>query len=136
MNESVKRWLQAFGAGCFAAMISNFVFWLFWQAHIMVSVGCELRPGHLPDWPYHTVLLGGFYGLLLLIDWGPKQVFSRGLLFGLIPSLLVFAFFFPQRIPRQGALGYGLGWMTPVFILFYNSIWGLITAGLLARRGD
>lgn len=51
---------------------------------------------------------------------------ARALLFSLGPSLVQLLVVFPYQA-QKGILGLQLGYLTPVFVLFYNAIWGLVT---------
>ena len=55
-----------------------------------------------------------------------KNWVARGLLFSLGPSLALLFYFFPMKGPGMG--GMGLGQLTPVFVLFFNAVWGLVAA--------
>jgi hypothetical protein len=55
----------------------------------------------------------------------------KGLWVSLLPCAWQLFFVFPNRTDA-GMLGLGLGTLTPMFILFYNLIWGA-TTGIFAR---
>jgi hypothetical protein len=48
------------------------------------------------------------------------------LIFSLGPSLVQLFIFFPLR--EKGLLGLELGSLTPVFVLLFNAIWGIVAA--------
>lgn len=51
-------------------------------------------------------------------------VVGRGILFSLVPTLFQLFFVFPA-LQHKGMLGLALGRLTPVFVCFYNAVWGL-----------
>jgi hypothetical protein len=55
-------------------------------------------------------------------------VFSRGVLFSLLPTIFQLFYVFPHLLGK-GVMGVGLGSLTPLFVFFYNIVWGL-SAGL------
>ena len=56
-----------------------------------------------------------------------RSVISRGLLYSLAPSLVMFFIIFPMEA-NKGMFGLALGNMTPVLVLFFNAIWGVAAA--------
>ena len=66
----------------------------------------------------------------MLIDWGPKPPLQRGLLYSLFPSLVFLTFLLPQYM-RSGYFGVRQGHITPLFVLLFFAIWGIVTAALL-----
>ena len=130
----MKKLCRAFGAGCIGAMVSSFAFWLFAQSGILHAANCGMRPRHNHYWPYMSIVLGGFYALLMLIDWGPKRPVQRGLLYSLFPSLIFLTFILPQYM-HSGYFGVRQGYITPLFVLAIFAIWGIITASLLDDSG-
>jgi len=56
-----------------------------------------------------------------------SSLLARGLLFSLGPSLVMFFVVFPM-MAKKGMFGLDLGSVTPVLVLFYNAVWGVVTA--------
>lgn len=59
---------------------------------------------------------------------------SRGIIFGLAPTVVQCLIVFPVKL-EAGLLGLGLGKLTPVFVLLFNTVWGQVTALLFVRAG-
>ncbi|MFE1745111.1 hypothetical protein [Coleofasciculus sp. H7-2] len=51
----------------------------------------------------------------------------RGIVYSLAPTLAQLLIVFPVKA-NQGLLGLKLGVLTPVFVLFFNAIWGITAA--------
>jgi hypothetical protein len=57
-------------------------------------------------------------------------------LFSLFPTCFQLFYVFPL-LQGKGMLGLALGKLTPVFVFFYNAVWGLCTAiWLYFARGE
>jgi hypothetical protein len=62
--------------------------------------------------------------LLFLAPLGRVSFPVRGLLFSLGPSLAQLFWVFPLKA-QKGILGLQLGALTPLLVLFYNTVWGV-----------
>jgi hypothetical protein len=62
-------------------------------------------------------------------------VFSRGILLSFAPTVVQLFYVLPF-MAGKGVLGLGLGKLTPVFVCFYNAIWGFCTALWLRITGS
>jgi hypothetical protein len=51
----------------------------------------------------------------------------RGLVFSLGPTIVQLLIVFPVQT-EAGLLGLGLGAMTPVLVVVFNAVWGLVAA--------
>ena len=56
-----------------------------------------------------------------------KRHFYRGLMFSLGPTVVQLFIVFPIKA-NKGIMGLELGLFTPIFVLFYNAIWGIVAA--------
>jgi len=74
---------------------------------------------------YSKLVWGGIWGSLFLIPLGRLSFPVKGLLFSLGPSLVQLFVVFPFQAPK-GILGLQLGALTPLFVLIYNAVWGII----------
>jgi hypothetical protein len=63
---------------------------------------------------------------LFLLPILKNRMVWRGLLVSLGPTVLQLFYFFPHG--GAGIAGTELGLITPLFVLFFNAIWGLATA--------
>jgi hypothetical protein len=69
---------------------------------------------------------------LFLVPMGRWSFPVRGLLFSLGPSLVQLFLVFPYQA-QKGVLGLQLGALTPLFVLFYNVVWGVAAGWWLNR---
>jgi hypothetical protein len=51
----------------------------------------------------------------------------RGLVFSLFPTLFQLFYVFPY-LAQKGMMGLELGTLTPLFVLFFNAVWGVAAA--------
>jgi hypothetical protein len=52
---------------------------------------------------------------------------SQGLLLSLGPTLVQLFIVFPLKADK-GVMGLDLGVFTPLFVIFFNAVWGLVAA--------
>lgn len=123
----------AFAAGSAGGLATIFTLWLFVLLGITGSFGVELPPPVLGDL-YRMVVWGGIFGFLFLLPVMQGSIALRGVLFGLVPSAVQCFVVFPYAL-GAGMLGMGLGELTPVFVLIFNTVWGLVTAFLFVSAG-
>lgn len=89
---------------------------------------------------YSRVVWGGLWGLLFVTPvWKSGfwvGVFSRGVLLSIFPTLFQLFYVFPF-LQGKGMMGIALGQLTPVFVFFYNAVWGFFAAlWLYAARSE
>ena len=131
MSPFLRRMGSCFAAGSLGALVST---WLAWRLSVLGvphKVGVALASGWSSPLPFRQIVWGGLWGLVFAAPlWrsGFKDgVFSRGILFSLIPTFFQLLYVFPFQ-QGKGMLGLGLGVLTPVFVFLYNAVWGLCTA--------
>ncbi|MGH8503743.1 MAG: hypothetical protein ACREVE_15020 [Gammaproteobacteria bacterium] len=123
----------AFAAGSAGGLATVFTLWLFVLLGITAGFGVELQSPMRADL-YRMVVWGGIFGFLFLLPVMRGSVWQRGLIFGLAPSAVQCLIVFPYAL-GAGMLGMGLGELTPVFVLIFNTVWGLVTAYLFVNAG-
>jgi hypothetical protein len=128
MNLSVKNLSLVYMAGLWGGLLNCLAVWLFGWLGITRALGVQIAPPLTTALLYSKLVWGGLWGLLFLIPLGQMSLPVRGLLFSLGPSLVQLFVVFPFQA-QKGMLGLQLGALTPLFVLFYNAIWG-IAAGL------
>ncbi len=128
MNLSVKNLSLVFMAGLVGGLFNCLAVWLFGQVGIPQVFGVQIAPAWTPGLLYSKLVWGGIWGVLFLIPLGRVSFPVRGLLFSLGPSLVQLVVVFPFQA-QKGIWGLQLGTLTPLFVLFYNAVWG-IAAGL------
>ena len=124
---SVKEVSLTFAAGALGGLANSLVLWLFGVVGLNQFLGVALAPRFTPAWLYPRLVWGGLWGWLFLLP-RPKLTYSsRGIIFSLGPSLVQMFVVFPLKA-HKGVGGIDLGLLTPLLVLFFNAIWGLVTA--------
>ncbi|MEJ2069718.1 MAG: hypothetical protein P8X65_12525 [Syntrophobacterales bacterium] len=124
---SVKEVSLTFAAGVLGGLANSLAIWLFGVVGLNQLLGVALAPELTPAWLYPRLVWGGLWAWLFLLP-RPKLTYtSRGIIFSLGPSLVQMFVVFPLKA-HKGVGGIELGALTPLLVLFYNAIWGLVTA--------
>jgi hypothetical protein len=115
-----------FAAGALGGFVSSLAFWLFGELGLARTFGVSIAPDLSPAWLYPRVVWGGLWGLAFVL---PIQLgwAARGLVLSLAPSLVQLLVIFPLRTTK-GLLGLELGALTPLLVLVFNAIWGLVAS--------
>jgi hypothetical protein len=124
MKPSLQRISLTFVAGSLGGLLNTLFVWGFGVLGIAAALGVKIAPPFSPPWLYQRLVWGGIWGWLFLLPLTGLSYPVRGLLYSLGPSLVQLFVVFPYQV-HQGALGLQLGFLTPVFVLFYNAVWGL-----------
>lgn len=124
----------AFAAGSAGGLATALTVWLFGVPGITTQFGVDLVLPLTPPFIYSMIVWGGIFGFLFLLPVMQGSVVLRGIIFGLAPTVVQCLIVFPVK-QEAGLLGLGLGKLTPVFVLLFNTVWGLVTALLFVRAG-
>ena len=127
MKRFLKELTLIFGAGMLGGLAKCLVIWLFGHYGITAKLGVKIASTLSATWLYPRLVWGGIWGTLFLLPLLKRRVFKRGLLLSLGPSLVQIFVVFPQQA-QAGYLGMGLGALTPVLVLLFNAIWGVMAA--------
>ena len=125
MTNIFRTLSLAFAAGCVGAGANSLLVWLFGDLGINAALGVKIAPKLTPAWLYPRIVWGGSWGFLFVLPILRSSLLARGLLFSLGPSLVMFFVIFPMKA-KKGMFGLDLGSMTPVLVLFYNGVWGVV----------
>ncbi len=117
----------AFASGCIGGLLNSLVVWFFGTTGLTALLGVKIAPDLTPPWLYPRIIWGGLWGFIFLLPFFQNKYLYRGLLYSLFPSLVQLFIIFPFQA-NQGIMGVGLGRLTPIFVLFFNFIWGASTA--------
>jgi len=117
----------AFAAGSLGGLINSLTVWAAGAAGITAAAGVAIAPELTAGWLYPRIVWGGLWGLLLLAPFAPRSWVLRGLALSLAPSAAQLFLVFPSK-PAAGLMGLGLGVMTPLFVLGFNAVFGLVAA--------
>jgi hypothetical protein len=130
MRSIIQRISLCFAAGCFGALINSLLVWYLGRLSVPQTLGVAVAPALTLHYLYPRIVWGGLWGLVFCAPiWRGGfwvGVFSRGILFSFLPTLFQLLFVFPM-LQDKGMLGLTLGKLTPVFVCFYNSVWGFCT---------
>ena len=114
----------AFAAGCFGGLVNALAVWLFGALKITAALGVALRPALNAPFLYQRIVWGGIWGLLLLLPLKKKDVYLRGFLLSLAPTVVQLLVVFPYKL-HKGFLGLQLGTLTPLLVILFNAAWGI-----------
>jgi hypothetical protein len=124
---SMKDLSLTFAAGVLGGLANSLTVWLFGAVGLNQLLGVALAPKLTLAWLYPRLLWGGLWGWLFLLHL-PKLTYpSRGYIFSLGPSLVQIFVVFPLQA-QKGVGGVELGYLMPFLVLFFNAVWGLVTA--------
>jgi len=116
-----------FSSGCVGGIINSLVVWFLGARGVTAALGVKIAPDLTPTWLYPRIVWGGIWGFLFLLPFLRKSLFWRGFLFSLGPTIAQLFVVFPAKA-SSGMMGLGLGHLTPLFVLFFNAVWGVSTA--------
>lgn len=114
----------AFSSGSLGGLANAVAIWLLGSAGILTAAEVSI-PYHLSlSIIYMRVVWGGIWGFCFLLPFPRDRVLTRGLACSVAPSLVQLLYIFPEKAGK-GILGHELGLLTPVFVLFFNAVWGV-----------
>ncbi|MEZ4598290.1 MAG: hypothetical protein R2940_00680 [Syntrophotaleaceae bacterium] len=124
-----------FCAGLIGAFFNSLALWMSGRIGLTHLLGVTLAPQWTLAWLYPRLVWGGLWGLAYFFSVaGPRsrnQWIRKGLWISLLPTAFQLFYVFPNQTPH-GAMGLGLGTLTPLLVLIFNAIWGIFT-GTFAR---
>jgi hypothetical protein len=123
----MKQLLICFAAGCLGALANSITVWLFGDLGISHHFGVAIAPHLSPAWLYPRIVWGGIWGLLFLLPLLRSKPFVQGLVFSLAPTAVQLLYIFPVQA-HKGLGGIELGLLTPLLVVFFNIVWGVVTA--------
>lgn len=123
----MKKILICFAAGCLGGLINSLAVWAGGHLGIAGSLGVSIAPAFTPPWLYPRIVWGGIWGFVFLFPVLNSKAFAKGTLISLFPTLVQLFVVFPYKA-HEGMAGLALGLLTPVFVLVYNWIWGVVTS--------
>jgi len=124
---TLKRLLLLFGAGCLGALVNSLAVWWVGDLGLARALGVAVAPALTKAWLYPRIVWGGIWGWLFFLPLLNSRPLVKGALLSLGPTLVQLLVIFPYQA-NKGVLGLELGTLTPVLVLIYNSIWGVVTA--------
>ena len=115
-----------FAAGALGGFVNSLVVWIFGELGVSQALGVSINPALSPSWLYPRIVWGGLWGLLFALPLSSAWV-TRGLLLSLGPSVIQLFVVFPMKA-NKGILGLELGALTPVLVLVFNAVWGVVAS--------
>jgi hypothetical protein len=127
IQQFVRGLTIVFASGALGGLVNSLAVWLFGMLGITAAAGVKIAPALTPEWLYPRIVWGGLWGFLFLLPFLRHSLWLRGFIYSLAPTLVQLFVVFPLQA-HQGSLGLQLGILTPIFVLFFNFIWGITTA--------
>ena len=124
---SVKEASLAYAAGAVGGLANGLAIWLFGLIDINQLLGVAIAPQLITPFVYNKLVWGGIWGFLFLLPFPRMTYVSRGLIYSLAPSLVQIFIVFPLAL-HKGVGGLQLGYLTPLLVLFFNGVWGVVAA--------
>ena len=134
MSNFPAKLSLTFCAGCLGGLINGLFVWGFGAAGIAQALGVHIAPPLTPPLLYQKMVWGGIWGWLFLVPLMNRSLFWRGLVWSLGPTLVQLFIVFPLQA-KKGVMGLELGYLTPLFVVFYNAVWGWVASYWLAFSG-
>lgn len=123
----MNKILIFFAAGCLGALANSLAVWLFGEIGISSSLGVSISPSLTPKWLYPRIVWGGLWGLLFVLPIFKSNLILKGTILSLFPTAVQLFVVFPFKADK-GMAGLELGLLTPLLVLFFNWVWGVVTA--------
>lgn len=126
----MKKIMIFFAAGCLGALANSLVVWLAGEFSVTKAAGVAIAPALSPAWLYPRIVWGGIWGFLFLLPLKNARSMLKGSILSLFPSAVQLFIVFPYKA-HKGMGGLELGLLTPLFVLFFNWVWGIVTAAAI-----
>lgn len=125
----MKNLFIYFTAGCIGAVANSLVVWFFGDIGITRAAGVAIAPALSAQWLYGRIVWGGIWGLVFVLPLFRSNLVLKGSLLSLLPTIVQLLVIFPDA--GKGMGGMALGTLTPVFVLFFNWVWGVVAAAAI-----
>jgi hypothetical protein len=123
----MNKILVFFAAGCLGALANSLAVWFFGDFGITSSFGVLISPALTPKWLYPRIVWGGIWGLLFVLPIFKSNLLLKSTVLSLFPTAVQLFVVFPFKA-HKGMAGLELGLYTPLLVLFFNWVWGVVTA--------
>ena len=127
MKRLLRKLTILFSSGCVGGVVNSLAVWFFGAKGITDALGVKIAPHLTATWLYPRMVWGGLWGFLFLLPFFRRSIFWRGVIYSLGPTIVQLFILFPLKAGK-GMMGIELGAMTPLFVLFFNAVWGVVTA--------
>jgi len=119
--------LIVFAAGCLGALANSLAVWSFGYSGISALLGVSIAPTLTAHWLYPRIVWGGLWGLLFILPMLQTKPLLKGAILSLFPTAVQLFVVFPF-VAHKGMAGLELGVLTPLCVLFFNWVWGVVSA--------
>jgi len=116
-----------FASGCIGSFLNSITVWLFGFVGITALLNVQIAPTLTASWLYPRIVWGGIWGFPFVLPFFTIKYLYKGILLSLLPTVIQLFVVFPLKA-NKGILGAELGSLTPMFVLFFNFVWGITTA--------
>jgi len=130
MKRFLKDLSLTYAAGSLGALANTLAAWLFGVLGITAGLGVQSAPALTVGFLYPRLVWGGLWGFLFLLPFLRRSVVWRGIIYSLGPTAVQLLVVFPFKVGK-GWLGLDLGTLTPLFVIFFNIVWGVCAAAWL-----
>ena len=127
MKNCISKMSLVFSAGALGGLINGLAVWLFGLIGIAAAAGVAVAPALTPPYLYQRMVWGGIWGALFLTPMMKGSIWLRGFIYSLGPTLVQLLVVFPYKADK-GFFGLDLGAAVPLFVVFYNAVWGIVAA--------
>jgi hypothetical protein len=122
-----------FALGAFGGLVTAAVIWIAGLAGVTGLFGVAIAPPLTAEFVYPKIVWGGLWGWLGFLPLMVRGWVSRGILISLVPTAVAWFYFLPAD--GAGLLGLSLGLLTPLVVLGFTMVWGLVTEGMAEMCG-
>ena len=123
----MRKLLICFAAGCLGGLANSLAVWAFGKYRITNHFGVSIAPALKLAWLYPKIVWGGIWGLVFLLPFLNNKLITKGAIISIFPTLVQLLVVFPLKA-HNGYLGLDLGTYTPLFVIFFNLVWGIVAA--------
>lgn len=124
INKMLTKLSLAFSAGAVGGLANGLIVWLFGFLHITTVLGVSIAPDLAAPLLNSKIVWGGIWGILFLLPLFSKNYLIHGVVLSIAPSITQLLLVFPNM--GAGYLGFKLGLLTPIFVLIFNAVWGIV----------
>ncbi|MBL4774761.1 MAG: hypothetical protein JKY87_01700 [Mariprofundus sp.] len=123
----MRTLLIVFAAGCVGALANSLAIWLAGHVGFNAYVGVSIAPTLSAHWLYPRIVWGGLWGLLFILPLLQSKPLLKGFILSLFPTTIQLFVVFPYMADK-GMAGLELGLLTPLCVLLFNALWGVVAA--------
>jgi hypothetical protein len=135
MRNFFRNVSLSYAAGSLGGLGNSVIAWLFGTLGINAVLGVHMTPAVTPPWLYPRLVWGGLWGFLFLLPLLKGSPVLRGVIYSLGPTFVQLFLVFPFKL-EQGMMGLKLGIMTPLLVVVFNVVWGVVASLWLNTMED